>query len=96
MTETPICNPTLKHDPHEMKRGPHKGKICAGVTAHDVRIYQIRKQEAIKTEAHRFATQYGIHVSPRSLRANPEVWREVQRALDRQYDKGLQAGKVER
>lgn len=91
-----ICNPTIKHDPHLMKAGPHKGETCEGVTAHDVRVHQIRKQEAIKTLAHRFATQYGIHVSARSLQANPLVWGQVERALERQYEKGYRAGKDER
>lgn len=79
-----------------MKAGPHKGETCEGVTARDLLAYQRRKQEAIADGAHRFATQYGIHVSARSLQANPLVWGQVERALERQYEKGYRAGKDER
>ena len=89
-----ICNPTVAHPPHTMERGPHKGEQCDGVTTGEVVAQQRRKQEAIASRAHMFVTRYGIDVSARSLQANPRIWEQVEKAIDREYLRGLKEGRA--
>lgn len=84
------CSHSRIHGPHVI---PRTGETCEGLTSWDIAQRGRRKQEALKNDAHTFATRYSIHVSAQSLRSNANVWREVERALQREYDKGLEAGR---